>query len=196
MRVTARLDSTAVGLDTWQTPLDGPLSWAWAMRARGRGDDIPPAPTMHTDAPDFPLPLGRWDFDGWWGWRTSRAHVDHPVHTAVEMRRKPATGPMTVWTRAAKHHTGLGPMKARNVVRSAVACTEVWWDVDQTDFEDLVDLLTHVTHIGARHNAGAGHVVSWTVDRDVEGDWTDRDWPPDAPCRAPYWHPSRRRPCM
>ncbi len=120
MRVTAHLDSAAVGLDTWATPLDGPLSWAFAMRALGRGEDIPPTPTVSTPAADFPLPLKRWERGGWWGWRSSRAHFDSPTHISIEVRRKPATGPMSVWTRDARHHTGLGPMKARNVTRSAI----------------------------------------------------------------------------
>lgn len=191
MRVTAHLDSPIVGADTWQTPLDGPLSWAWAVRARARGETIPPAPTPSTPAADFPLPLARWQREGWWGWRTSRAHIDGPVHTAMEIRRKPATGPMSVWTSDAKHHNGLGPTKARNVIRAAIVTSTIWWDVEPTDVDDLADLLRHVTHLGARHNAGASHVTHWTLD-DVDGDWTDREWPPTVACRAPYWHPSRR----
>lgn len=192
MRVTAHLDSAAVGLDTWATPLDGPLSWAFAMRALGRGEDIPPTPTVSTPAADFPLPLERWERDGWWGWRSSRAHFDSPTHTSIEVRRKPATGPMSVWTRDARHHTGLGPMKARNVTRSAIVTSTMWWDVEPSDPDDLADLLACVTHLGARHNAGFGHVSHWTLDP-ILGDWSDRDWPPAVACRAPYWHPSRRR---
>lgn len=192
MRVTAHVDSPVVGIDAWATPLDGPLSWAYAMRAHDRGEQIPPPPTASTEAADFPLPLERWERDGWWGWRSSRAHVDAPIHTAVEVRRKPATAPMSLWTSDAKHHTGLGPMKARNVTRAAIVARTIWWDVEATDADDLSNLLTFITHVGARHNAGCGHVSHWAID-DIDGDWTDRDWPPSAACRAPYWHPSRRR---
>nr|DAI62792.1 MAG TPA: Cas system-associated RAMP superfamily protein [Caudoviricetes sp.] len=193
MRVTAHLDSAAVGLDAWPTPLDGPLSWAYAARALSRGEDIPPAPTVSTEAADFPLPLSRWRRGDWWGWRSSRAHFDTMAHTAIEVRRKPATGPMSVWTLDAKHHTGLGPMKARNVTRAATLARTIWWDVEATNPDDLADLLSRVTHLGARHNAGSGHVSYWSLD-DVDGDWSDRDWPPAVACRAPYWHPSRRQP--
>ena len=84
-------------------------------------------------------------------------------------------------------------MKARNVTRAATLARTIWWDVEATDPDDLADLLSRVTHLGARHNAGSGHVSHWSLD-DVDGDWSDRDWPPAVACRAPYWHPSRRRP--
>ncbi|MCO6684750.1 hypothetical protein V7G09_04820 [Cutibacterium avidum] len=192
MRITAHLDTSVVGLEEHPTMLDGPLSWAWAMRARAHGQPIEPITPTH--APDFPLPLRRWELGGTWGWQVSCAHYAEPLHTSTDIRRKPATQAMTFLTHDAKVHLGLGPRKARNVIRSAAITDQIWWDAEVTDVDDLADLLRLVTHIGARHNAGHGHVTAWTIEH-RDGGWDDRPFPPQEAARAPYWHYTRRTSC-
>lgn len=66
----------------------------------------------------------------------------------------------------------------------------------------LLDLLGDVTHLGARHRNGFGHVQKWEVTPPVMPNfyWHDyRPMPvPDGPVlrrpRAPYHHPSGRVP--
>ena len=70
-----------------------------------------------------------------------------------------------------------------------------------TSLHDLEDLLRMVTHLGARHRNGQGHVATWDIDEGGDVDaWRRRPMPSQAGpvmgIRAPYWHPSRRSPCL
>ena len=191
--ITATLGSIGLPGARGADILDGPLAWAYATRAIGRGDRLP---AMRNDLPpvDFPLPLDTWQDRDTWGWCVSRAHPDIAAHTAVQVRRKPATGPMARYATDAKHHAGLGPYKARDTTLTGTVARTVSWDALATDLDDLGDLLGHVTHLGARHRNGQGHVLAWTITptNDTEA-WRDRPMPDPAGAhtmrpRAPYWH--------
>lgn len=192
--ITAHLDTPVIGTIG---PLDGPLAWAAWQLAEARGDDL--APITDTHVPDFPLPLHRWERAGYWGWRVSNPITTPVHHSSVEIRRKPATGPMAIYTQAREHHVGLGPMKARNVTLAATHHPTVVWHAHVTDVDALHEHLEHITHLGARHRNGHGHVTHWdVVDGPVDG-WQDRPLPhPQGTLqrvRAPYWHPTERTPC-
>ncbi len=194
LHVTAHIDTTTVGVDAGWTLLDGPLSWAWAMRAHERGEDVPPITRAH--APDLPIPLATWEECGTWGWCTSIGHPHVVAWTSIEVRRKPAVDAMGRWIPDARHHLSLGPHKARNTVAPAVLVDRVEWDIDATDRTDVEDLLGRVSHLGGMRGTGHGHVTRWTVEPGTRGAWRDRPMPtpgaPAQPYRAPYWHHTRR----
>lgn len=189
--ITAHLDTPVIG----EPPiLDGPLAWAAAITHPD------PPPITPDCAPDFDLPLGRWEQDGFWGWQVSRPHAEMVHHSTVESRRRPAVGPMARYTTARDHHAGLGPMKARNTVLAAAHATRITWHAVVTDSDLLHQLLGHITHLGARHRDGYGHVARWeTSPSDDPDGWRDRPMPdPDGQVmrvRAPYWHPTERCAC-
>ena len=198
LEVVAVIDGHLIGYDRWPPGLDAPLAWAaWrADIAAGR----PPAPYTDTYAHDFPLPLDRWEQGDTWGWRTSSAVVDVIGDTAVQVRRKPAVEAMARYGREPKHHAGLGPTKARDTTISAQLVHTVTWQVQSSDQPGLEALLGMVTHLGKRHRNGFGTVRSWHINPGIPDGWRARPMPhPDGQImgvRAPYWHPTRRMPCL
>lgn len=201
LTVVALLDSPVIGLDQ-PTMLDGPLAWAYAQWAH---TTVPPTmlpPLTAGFAADLPLPLARHDVAGTWVWCTSRAKLVTAGHTSVEVRRKPNIAAMARFGRERKFHLGLGPHKARDTTIAASWVTEASWEVVCTDRPFLEVLLGMVTHLGARHRNGHGHVREWRVGpSDLPEGWRDRPMPTSDPggipygVRAPYWHPTRHYPC-
>lgn len=199
LTVTARLDTLSVGLGRRPLMLDGPLAWAYSQRALSTGEQLEPITEAH--AMDFPLPLERVDVAGTWVWATSQADLDIAAHAAIQVRRKPATQAMARYSTDRAHHSGLGPYKARDATLPAEIVLTATWHVLCTDRGDLEDLLRMVTHLGARHRNGQGHVATWDIDEGEDVDaWRRRPMPsqsgPVMGIRAPYWHPSRRSPCL
>ena len=192
--ITAHLDTPVIGE---LGPLDGPLSWASWQDHLARG--LPVEEITDDYAPDFPLPLATWEEAGVWGWRVS-APITSPVHHSThESRRRPATGPMAAYTTAREHHSGLGPMKARNVILTQTHHLAIQWHADTADRDELARLLAMITHLGARHRDGKGHVARWEITDGPADGWRKRPMPaPDGRLmrpRAPYWHPTERTPC-
>ena len=172
--------------------LDGPLAWAWATRATAQGRQLA-ALRNDVEPVNFPLPLDTWEQEGTWGWKVSRALPDVLAYTAVQIRRKPATLPMSRYAPDRKHHSGLGPYKARDTTLSGVVASTISWHAATTDRAELEDLLRHITHLGARHHNGLGEVLDWTVTEGPDNGWRDRPMPTrGGPLilrpRAPYWH--------
>jgi hypothetical protein len=197
LRVVAELSTPCIGVDSYPMMLDGPLAWAYAQRELAAGRRMPPMTAAY--APDFPLPLQRWEEGGTWGWCTSRSHLDVTSHTVVEVRRKPALEAAVRYGTDRKWHIGTGPYKARDTQIPATWVQRASWDVEATDRADLEDLLGLVTHLGARHRNGYGAVRTWTVTDGTAGAWRDRPMPDPngAPIgiRAPHWHHSRQVRC-
>ncbi|WP_207781875.1 hypothetical protein [Phytoactinopolyspora limicola] len=193
--VTARLTEPIVDAERHPIMLDGPLAWAAAQLG------MAPGPLTPEHAPDMPLPLARWeDGDGVWGWCVSAAIYTPTRHTAVQLRRKPATAAMARYAPDRRHHLALGPHKARDTTLPAVWARYLVWHALTTDINQLADLLKPVTHIGKAHAAGYGRVTTWTVmPADAPDAWMARPLPDRAGIlqgvRAPYWHPTRRHPC-
>lgn len=170
--ITAHLDSPVVGA---LSLLDGPLAWAMVQHKLSLNMALPPM--TDTWAPDFKLPLATWHKNGYWGWCVS-SPVGEPVHyTQVEFRRRPPVGPMATYTTVKEHHSGLGPLKARNVVASATWYEQVSWYADITYQPRLEELLSYITHLGARHRNGMGHVTRWEITDAPTGAWQDRPLP-------------------
>lgn len=191
LTVTARLSTPIVGVDRHPVMLDAPLAWAYAERAKGRGEALPPLTASY--AADFPLPLERHDAGDTWVWCTSQGRMAIRAWTGVQVRRKPATDAMSRYAPDRKHHAGLGPYKARDTTLSAVLADEIVWEALVTDKDELCDLLGHVVNLGGRHRNDFGHVSEWHIAASATPDgWRDRPMPPDHPARAPYWHPSRK----
>lgn len=192
--ITAHLDTPVIGEVGL---LDGPLSWAAWQQAEADGEEVPPISDEH--CPDFDLGLHTWQEGGYWGWRVSRPYTDPVHHTATEIRRRPPTGPMAIYTQAREHHNGLGPLKARNVTLGATWHTTIHWHAHIEDEARVRQLLGHITHLGARHRNGHGHVVRWEITDGPRDGWEHRPLPhPDGTLqrvRAPYWHPTERTPC-
>lgn len=188
LTVVANLSTPSIGLDRHAAVLDGPLSWAYAMRAHANKKSIPPL--TPTSAPDFPLPLAIEARGDDWVWCVSRAHLDIIAWTGVQIRRKPAIEAMARYGREAKHHVALGPYKARDASLNAVYARSVTWHLLSTDEADLADLLGYITHLGARHRNGFGHVSTWQITPCPNPElWRDRP----TYGRAPYHHPSRKK---
>ena len=181
LRVTAVLDGPSAGIAGNAFMLDGPLSWVEAVTG-----DYPPL--SREKIPDIPLPLGRWDCDGQWGWMCSAAHYEVVSYSALEIRRKPSDREYARLTRDRKNHHALGPYKARDLVVETELIPEVWWDVVVTDRDWFDRLLSGVTHLGARRAVGLGRVRDWQVFDGPDHGWKDR--PFTVPCRPPYWHPA------
>lgn len=193
VRITAHLDSLSVGLTETPMMLDGPLSWVW-WQLQGSGRIAP------GQAPgDAALPLARWVEAGTWGWCVSRAHPQVEAHTAIELRRKPATDAMARYTTDKRFHPGLGPHKARDVTVAAAWVPRVWWDADTTDVDALHALLVDVTHLGAHAAVGYGRVSGWSIEAGVRDGWRDRPMPTEGGqlqrVRPPYWHHGDRVEC-
>lgn len=192
--ITAHLSTPVIGR---VGPLDGPLAWAAWQDAAATGQTIPPISDEH--AHDFDLPLARWEKDGYWGWRVSNPITTPTHHSALEVRRKPASQAMAAYTTAREHHTGLGPTKARNVTLATTYYDTITWHADITNEDHLEHLLGHITHLGARHRNGLGRVTHWDITPGPEDGWRQRPMPTPGGqvmrVRAPYWHPTERTPC-
>lgn len=178
-------------------PLDGALAWACAQRAMERGEELEPISDDH--APDFPLPLEKWEQDGVWGWKVSAPIFDTSHYSATEIRRRPATGAMALFTKAKDHHSGLGPTKAGNTTLSTTYHRKISWHATITNEDELRSLLGIVTNLGARHRNGFGKVAEWEITPGPAGGWKQRPLPDPhgqpMRTRAPYWHPTERTPC-
>jgi hypothetical protein len=204
--------------------LDGPLSWgAYLEYVREHGDDLPPLSGPW--AMDFDLPLARWTCppaggedarlltaDGeLWGWCCSAAVVDWVAQGRHDLRKRPALEAMRRYTGARSHHTGLGPMKAKDISFPTLLAFEIEWYA-LGDRDAVARLLGRVHHLGKLSRHGLGRVLRWTVEP-MEVDWSiEREgrlmrrmpeaWPRAtvageeiAPIRAPYHHRSRRVSC-
>uniref|UniRef100_UPI001EF4566D hypothetical protein n=1 Tax=Frankia sp. CIT1 TaxID=2880974 RepID=UPI001EF4566D len=165
-------------------------------------------------AVDFVLPLATWTraapgpvhplavnrAGDAWGWACSAARYTPAAQARVEVRRKPAAGPMSRYAPDRKHHVATGPLKARDGLVPAVITPEViWWALGDPGM--VCDLLDRVTHLGRHTRHGHGRILAWdvTVDEKARGRWRERVWPDPAGApdgiRAPYHHSSRRMPC-
>lgn len=194
LRITAVLDRPSIGLVEHPVLLDGPIAWAVAQLNLRDGIPMPPITRQH--APDLELPFETWEQQRIWGWKTSRAHLTVESYTAVEIRRKPATAEFARFTTEKKHHSGLGPYKARDTTVSAAWVTQAVWEAEVTDRQRLEECLTVVTHLGAHAAIGYGHVARWEIAEGVEGAWRDRPMPDPRGTlqgiRAPHWHHTRK----
>jgi hypothetical protein len=216
--VTARLAEPVVRLPTNPLLLDGPLSWCAAMAALQAGRPVPPV-VRDGWTEDLALPLATWtapapggglderlyaaDGAGVWGWACSRARYTPDLHTAVQVRRKPAVAEFGRFTTDRRFHAALGPQKARDQAHPATVTRTIRWDA-LADPGPLRDLLTHLGHLGALTRHGHGRILSITVE-ETTGETTGRDGWRDRPMphpggrpeaiRAPYWHHTRRVPC-
>lgn len=194
--------------------LDGPLSWgAFRLRqGRNHGPNLPPMTPDH--AHDFDLPLARWtvpafgdhhpelldDRGNIWGWCTSAVITeDAAALSGVDVRRRPATDPMSRWSDAKRHHIGLGPMKARNVRLPAAFAHRLAWHIDSEEPDAVMRLLEHVTHLGRMTRHGHGRILHWEIRAHQSGAWMERPMPHKGgqpmSVRAPHHHPTRQAPC-
>lgn len=193
-RIRAHLDTPIIGE---LSPLDGPTSWAfWQKSVR---DNLPLTDITPEECPDFDLPFETWQRGDYWGWCVSDAIYTPGHYSATEIRRRPATGPMAAFTAAREHHHGLGQLKARNVTIGTTHAAHVDYYAEVTDLDLLRELIGIITHLGARHRNGFGHVTRWEVSDALPGMWQQRPMPSTSGrmmrTRAPYWHPTERTQC-
>lgn len=214
MKVTAIMGEPVVYFEDGMH-FDGPLSFgAYVEYVREHGDNLPP---MGAWALDFDLPLSRWtvpapagvdprllDTDGrLWGWRASAAQADWVAQGRLEVRKRPAEEAMIRYTRAASHHSGMGPLKAKDIAHPTLLAFEIQWYA-HGDRKGVERLLSYVTHIGALVGHGPGRVLRWVVEP-MGVDWScerdgklmrvmPREGGPRRSIRAPYHHRSRRAP--
>ncbi|GAA3878398.1 hypothetical protein GCM10022243_48880 [Saccharothrix violaceirubra] len=211
--VTATLTEPVVGLDSQPLCLDGPLAWCAAQLALADEAGLPPL--RHDWAPDLALPLATWtaapsrpdtdsrlraaDGERVWGWACSAASWTALGHTTVEIRRRPPVGEMARFTADGKHHSGLGPYKARDTPMAATWVDTVVWHA-LGDPDAVAGLLAHLGHLGRATRHGHGRIQTITVEPGRDRDaWRSRPLPdptgPAGSIRAPYHHHSRRMPC-
>jgi CRISPR type IV-associated protein Csf3 len=218
VRVEARFSEAVIGLPKDPMHLDGPLAWSAYQDALMAGDPgtlrLPP---MREWAHDFVLPLAVWTApctrsdpdprllaaDGMsaWGWACSQARYRVLRHTVAHVRRRPPNDQMAYWTSAERYHPALGPRRAANIQHQGVWVDTVrWWAL--ADPGRLRQLLDRVTHVGRLARQGWGRVMSWTVVDDPAAVklWRARWFPgvggEPQTVRAPYYHESRRMPCV
>ena len=192
--ITAHLDTPVIGQ---LGPLDGPLAWAAWQQAVAAGEQVEPITDDH--APDFDLPLNRWEKGDYWGWRVSAPQCDTAHYSTAESRRKPALNAMALYSKVKNHHSASGPMKANNVILPATHHQAVTWYADTTDRERLEGMLAIITHLGARHRNGHGHITRWEITDGPTDGWSQRPMPADngklMRVRAPYWHHTEQTTC-
>ena len=196
--ITAHLTSPIVGME--RVMLDGPVAWAWAMRAKKEGRPLPRITAEY--APDFPLPFARWDAQGAWGWCVSEGAEEVVSWTMIQVRRKPNTYAMSRFAKDKKHHAGIGPFKARDVTLPGRLVETIKWEALVTDEDELMMLLSSLTNISGRWHNGFGQVSHWDVERNpgARDGWMNRPLPSptgtrEIPIRPPYWHSSRMALC-
>ena len=195
--ITAFLTSAVVALERGVI-LDGPLSFTWAALATKAGRTLPPIRDNFVFP--IPMPFQRWEIGGTWGWCCSKANERILKWTVAEIRRKPATDAMALFTTAPKHHAWLGPTKARNTTLSARIVTEMRWHALVTDPDELYRLLAATTSVSGRWRNGFGQVAKWLVEPSADPDlWRSRPLPQPGgemtPVRPPYWHRTTWAPC-
>lgn len=189
LTVTAYVVTSIVGE---LSPLDAVLSWAaWQEACVRDGWDMI-APITDSHAPDFDLPLGKWQVGEHWGWCSSAPRMLTPHYTSIEVRRRPPMLEFARFTTAKTFHSGLGEMKARNSIKAATLTREVSWDVQTSDPDRLAALLSLCRHLGSHTNTGHGEVTHWTLAPGPKDGWKDRPMPSEQGTmqrtRAPYWH--------
>lgn len=213
LRITVRLDEPLVADLHRPLHLDGPLAWcAYLEWVEGTGRRPPPVRPGESPL-DYALGLAVWTAeptgpvadgralgaDGLaWGFACS-AHTPVPAaRTAVQVRRKPADGPMARYTTDRRLHLGAGPYKARDVVHPAAWIGDITWHAlgDRVRVEQLLSRLTHIGRLG-RHGYGRVQRIEVVEHHDRQA-WRAR-WMPQAggvraPIRAPYWHDTRMMP--
>ncbi|MBP7881150.1 MAG: hypothetical protein KAZ70_01805 [Actinomyces sp.] len=182
--VVAHLAEKTSGIVGRPFMLDGPLAWAEATLG-----DYPPLTRNH--APEIPLPLEKWEEDREWGWKCSQADYEVAASSVLEIRRKPSDAEFARFTKERKHHHGLGPHKARDLVIPTAHIPKIAWNLECTDQAWLDRLLRAITHLGSHRAIGLGKVSAWTITPGKKDAWRNR--PFAAPCRPPYWHQARQR---
>lgn len=192
--ITAHLDTPTIGKIGM---LDGPLAWAAWQDAEQRKEPTPPITDTYVH--DYDLGLEKWSIGGYWGWCISTPILAPQHYSSAEFRRRPPATPLGIYTKDREFHTGLGPLKARNVTLSTEHHQTISWNAHIADPERISQLLAHITHLGARHRNGYGHVTHWEITQGPTDGWGNRPLPNPGGMlmrvRAPYWHPTERTPC-
>lgn len=185
LKVTAHLIERTSGIVGREFLLDGPLAWAEATRP----DSAYPTITRE-HAPEILLPLEKWEQNGLWGWKNSRAHYQVQAHTMLEIRKKPADAELVRFTKEKKNHHALGPHKARDIAIPIAIIPSISWEIECADEDWLRLLLDRITHLGSHRAIGLGQVTHWEIEPGTPGAWADR--PMTLPTRPPYWHYERK----
>ena len=201
LKITFHLDGAGIYLDPSEPiMLDGLLSWALAP-FHCKGD--PPARDEPPD--DIPLPLGRWEIGGVWGWHASALFPDDDSHETLQYWRKRFRQPRAELIRGTVN-VASGSYRDYNMPMPLVLTPKMtaWAFGDPNRVEQI--LRKHVRNLGKKRAYGKGRIneimVEWCgEDYSLKKDGYAMRWMPRADGmrivrpRPPYWNIMGAVPC-
>jgi hypothetical protein len=164
LQIVFHVDGTGVYYDPREPlMLDGILAWCLAPFHCDRS-----APPSRDELPaEIPLPLGRWYFNGQWGWRASALFPDEDLESVIWSRKRFRIGRAELTTgnpnlQGSVYHDRNIPL-ALNLSR-AWTC---WAFGNRKEVRRL--LQRDLRYLGRKRSAGHGRIVDVTVE------WCDED---------------------
>lgn len=179
IKIIFELDGAGVYYDPHEPPaLDGLLAWALAPMHCDR--QIPPA--RDQEPIEIPLPLGRWDINGAWGWCASVLFPDSESAESIQYIRKRFRLGRADLADGSPNLQG-GPYREHNLpIPLLLTPRLVGWALgDRGRVEQL--LRRNIHYVGKCRAAGKGKIVS------VRTEWCDKDWSLVRDGRAQRWLP-------
>ncbi len=86
LKITFHLDGTGLYYDPYEPiHLDALMAWALIPFHTQRGEE---PPTRNSKPTDVPLPLGKWNINGHWGWSASALFPDGETAEGLQFWRK------------------------------------------------------------------------------------------------------------
>ena len=201
LKITFHLDGSGIYLDPREPiMLDGLLAWALAP-FHCHGDP----PTRDEMPDDIPLPLGRWERGGVWGWHASALFPDGDNYETLQYWRKRFRSSRAELMRGTVN-VASGTYRDYNMPMPLVLTPRMtaWALGDRKRVAQI--LRKHVRNLGKKRAYGKGRVSEVTVewceeDGSLQQDGAAMRWLPDAGGvrvvrpRPPYWNIVGAVPC-
>jgi len=181
LKIIFELDGSGISYDQSEpTHLDALLAWALApFYCKGE-------PPTRDEVPfEIPLPLGRWNIDGHWGWNASALFPEGPQFDAMFFWRKRFRQTRAELTRGSPN-TASGIYRDYNMpLPLLLAPRMVCWALgDRGRVEQI--LRKQIKYLGKKRSQGHGSVVA------VRCEWCEEDFSISRNSRAMRWLPVKK----
>jgi CRISPR type IV-associated protein Csf3 len=204
LKITFNLDGTGVYYHPYEPiHLDALMAWALMPFHRQKGSE---APSRNEEPFDVPLPLSKWNIEGYWGWKASALFPEGMTAESLQYWRKKFRQNKIEITRGSpnlqngvyrEYNTPLPLLLCHKMVAYAVG--------DKKTVRQL--LQRHVKYIGKKNAYGKGKVISveceivdydWSMIKDGEPTrWLpDKNGTRDVRVRPPYWNNVDKVKCL